>query len=609
MRNKSIFAIIVFLIASIVALLYVSPAFMKITGLDYAIFEYAGKEINLGNLPYVDFFDHKPPAMFYLNALALFLANGSRWGIWAFELLALFSAGTFSFLFLKKYFGNFAAFFATLAFIFNVTYFHDGGNLTEEFALPLQFAILFLLSRWAEGKKPKLNVYLIGLLAGIATSLKQPLGGILVGVIAFILVQLLSDQNWKRFFVSAAYMFAGFVSVWAAWVLYFSIAGILVPFWEGAFVHNFAYSTLSTAERIAAFGETLHVLFRKSPFYMLSLVSYLVCIPMALLSSKRVFSNLTHKWLASLMFIAAVLGIYNGIFRRGFILYTIEQIGIRQIVELAAGLGFAFLGWAWLKTTLPQKIQNYLDTHFLVSYEAMSLPLIVCLVDLPVQVIMISLSGHGFLHYFMSSLPSLTILCAMILWVLQTKLKDQMRVVWLIVFLIPLFVPPLTTIIEKTRVSEDAELKRLAVYVEDHSDADEDVFIWSNRVQVYITSERMCSSSYFFVSPLFIHNDINQLHVQKLLKDFEENPPAMMIVSSNINRPFFYRDDPAECSLLLDRDVLAEMSEARFGTQVYIPEGMPKVYENICTNFSIVTPSSEELQATGMYFMEYTPDR
>jgi 4-amino-4-deoxy-L-arabinose transferase-like glycosyltransferase len=609
MRIKSVIITFVLLFASFSVLLYVSPALLKITDLDYAIFQYSGKAILQGKLPYVDFFDHKPPAMFYLNALALFLFKGSRWGIWVFEIIALSSSSLLCFSFLKKYFGTMGAFLATIAFVFNLTYVHNGGNLTEEFALPLHFAILFMLSKWAEGNKPGLNAYLIGVFAGIASCLKQTLGGILLGVIAFMVVQLLSDKNIKRFLRSTVVILAGLTTVWGAWVIYFSSKGILAPFWETAFAFNFAYVSLSTTERISALGMNISDLFGKSPYFMISLLSYIVCIPVAILSSRAVFKQLTNKWISALFFLFAGLGIYNGLFRHGLTLYSLDQIGTRQIAEIILGIGFGVTGWLWTRTKFTTILRNLLDKRYTISYEQISVPVIVCLVDLPVQLVMISLSGRGYDHYFMSALPALSILCAMFLWFLGTRMKDQMRTVWVWVFFIPLLLPALMNGIEKTKSSEDATVKELTQYIVEHTSSDEEIFIWSNRVPIYIESDRMSSSTYFFLSPLFLDSYQNSDLTARLLKDFEENPAALIIASTNFKRPFFYSEDPAYCMALSDTEELKELSETNYGTQVFVPEGMPEVYEYICKNYTSVDPQSDKLRSYGMYFLEYTPDR
>ncbi|MDO9299967.1 MAG: hypothetical protein Q7T89_01225, partial [Anaerolineales bacterium] len=78
---------------------------------DGGFFLYAGSQILDGKIPYLDFWDNKGPAIFYINALGLWLGGGSRWGVWAVEFLCIF--GTFLILYcaLSKRWGGGAALF------------------------------------------------------------------------------------------------------------------------------------------------------------------------------------------------------------------------------------------------------------------------------------------------------------------------------------------------------------------------------------------------------------------------------------------------------------------------------------------------------------------
>jgi len=57
---------------------------------DGGFFLYAGQQIVDGKLPYRDFWDSKGPGIFYINALGLFLGDGSRWGVWLVDMFDLF---------------------------------------------------------------------------------------------------------------------------------------------------------------------------------------------------------------------------------------------------------------------------------------------------------------------------------------------------------------------------------------------------------------------------------------------------------------------------------------------------------------------------------------
>ena len=610
MSRKSWIVIVVLILISAFVLIYASPALLKITDVDYAIFQYTGQQINEGKLPYVDFYDHKPPAMFYLDALVLAIAHGSRWGIWAYEFLSLSAASILCFFFLKKYFGNLAAFLATIAFLLNLTYFHNGGNLTEEYALPFQFGVLIFLSRWAEGKKTGLNAYLIGLFAGIASTFKQPMGAIILGAGVFMLVQLLTDKKVKRFLISAGYILAGVVTVWGAWFLLYTIQGILYPFWEAAFAFNFAWSSLSTAERISTFGKIIVILFNTSPFFMLAMLSYIVVLPVSFLSSKAVFQNSTHKWISVLFFGMGILGIYNGLFRRGLTLYPVDQMGTRQIIEIVLGIVLLVLGWAWLKSPLTKHMRSFLDGHFNVSFEEISLPMIVCLVDFPVQLGMISLSGNNFAHYFMSALPAFSILMAFFLWFLQTKTTHGVKYVWIGVLVIPIMIPALSTVIQKTRFSEDYTVKQISQYVVEHTSGEDEIFIWGNLVPVLIESGRDSSSSFFFIDPLFLKGYTSSFHTDQLMQQFLARTPQLIIATPNENRPLFYMENAQECNDLSNQDMLLDLAQQQYGTsKVFIPDGMPQVYTWICKNYTRVNPDLGALTAENLQIYQYTPGR
>ena len=62
---------------------------------DGGFFLYAGQQILNGKIPYLDFWDSKGPAIFYINALGLWLGGGSRWGVWAVEFLCIFGFHAF----------------------------------------------------------------------------------------------------------------------------------------------------------------------------------------------------------------------------------------------------------------------------------------------------------------------------------------------------------------------------------------------------------------------------------------------------------------------------------------------------------------------------------
>src|SRR6266508_2330841 len=82
-----------------------APPVQRIPRRDSSVFLYIGEQILAGQLPYRDIWDHKGPVIYYLNALGLYLAGGSRWGVWALEFLSLFAAAKLGFILMRESFG------------------------------------------------------------------------------------------------------------------------------------------------------------------------------------------------------------------------------------------------------------------------------------------------------------------------------------------------------------------------------------------------------------------------------------------------------------------------------------------------------------------------
>src|SRR5687768_898621 len=59
---------------------------------DSGVFLYTAWRMLDGEVPYRDVWDHKPPAIYVIDALGLVLGGGTLWGVWALEALALVSA-------------------------------------------------------------------------------------------------------------------------------------------------------------------------------------------------------------------------------------------------------------------------------------------------------------------------------------------------------------------------------------------------------------------------------------------------------------------------------------------------------------------------------------
>lgn len=260
-------------------LLPTSPMNMPFTYRDSGVFLYTGWRILHGELPYLDIWDHKPPIVFYINALGLLLSNNSRWGVWVIELFTLIFAGTLCFYLFKKIFGSIPSVISLIFCLLTLGFLIQGGNLTEEYALPLQFLALWLA---CDINKPNISpwrYFLIGFIGTLAFFTKQTTIGIWIAIIFYITLQKFSSRQFKPWIHNLIYLSASSLIFILVVVIFFSIHGAFWEFWNAAFDFNFVYSTPITGitNRLAPITSGLAPL-RRTGLFQIAMLGYILSI-------------------------------------------------------------------------------------------------------------------------------------------------------------------------------------------------------------------------------------------------------------------------------------------------------------------------------------------
>lgn len=92
-RNRQILSAALWLAALLIAL----PSLAYPLGRDQGVYFYVAREwLNHGSIPYRDLFDHKPPGIYVIYALAITLFRGHVWGIRVLEIAALGGSAWFA---------------------------------------------------------------------------------------------------------------------------------------------------------------------------------------------------------------------------------------------------------------------------------------------------------------------------------------------------------------------------------------------------------------------------------------------------------------------------------------------------------------------------------
>ncbi len=189
-------------------LLLVLPLFFLPIGFDYSIFYTGGKIIANGGRLYIDFIDIKPPLVFYTFALMHIIFNGNFLFYQFFNvLLVLITAvGIFESTFIA-FKNKWISFLAPIPFILFLLSF----NYNYIFQLELVFVCIFsLASLILFTRTPStLSAFILGILSGIAFSIKYPFGIIIFPILIFWYLNHFYTNRKKLLFV----FFLGFLAI------------------------------------------------------------------------------------------------------------------------------------------------------------------------------------------------------------------------------------------------------------------------------------------------------------------------------------------------------------------------------------------------------------
>jgi len=281
-------------------------------GRDGGIFLYIGSLILKGKIPYKDVWENKGPLVFYINALGLFLTNGSRWGVWLFEFLFFFCAGCIGYLLIKRILGVLPALIGTFIWISAAGNVLQGGNFSEEYSLLFSFIALFYYVKSLELPDRKLYSLLIGVSLGVNFLLRPNNIGLQVAAVAAYFIMAIVSRDWRLFVQRAALILLGGIAVLAPVILYFSLQSALTEMINIVLVFNVQYSAGGGLSRVwgglfnASYSFGLIIVLSAIFGYCLSLLSFL---------KREAFGTMLGKFLLILMLgwpIEAVLSTLSG---------------------------------------------------------------------------------------------------------------------------------------------------------------------------------------------------------------------------------------------------------------------------------------------------------
>lgn len=442
---------------ALIALFPGNPLNMTLPSRDAGVFLYVGWRFLNGDIPYRDVWDHKPPLIYFVDALGLKLAPDSLWGVWWLQFIFIFFTIFLIYRLLDKEFSAYAAIAGVITLASGLLSILDLGNVTEEYALIFQALSLWLFIAAWKKDFPGRSLFWIGLCGGFAFNFKQTTIGLWIAyALILFMVRLSQRKSPLKDFLPFS---IGCLVPSIVFTLYFASQNALADYWDQAFLYNFVY-----------------------------------------------------------------IGKHEGIRR-------LIPVFIKGFLHLSSGGVLYLAGLGWL-TGLA-----YAGSHRKAVFETIHPLVLVALVDLPLEIVLITVSGRSILHYYLTPLPIMAILAGVLVFTVYELLKNTRYAFLqklrsyapaiLLAAIILLQFGQFTHYPEYVSEAASDSYAPVIEYVEQNTEPDDKVLIIGAESVVNFLARREAPTRYVYQYPLALLG--SRLMFEEYFNQIRANKPALII--------------------------------------------------------------------------------
>jgi 4-amino-4-deoxy-L-arabinose transferase-like glycosyltransferase len=228
---------------------------------DEGVYAYIAYRLDYNELPYRDWFDHKPPGVFWAYRLALALPFDSVFSIHLIAMAVSAGTGVALFFLARRLFGNSTAMLAALLFAAlsaDPAIQGQAANTEIFMLLPMVLANLLVLRLVQEPRSNAIFPFATGLLYGLATIFKQVAGANWLALLASVPWLLSPPRRFRGTGSLVLWSILGIAISWGAVAAFFWSRGAFPDLVYNVFTHNLRYSSsLPVAERWEYLKDTL----------------------------------------------------------------------------------------------------------------------------------------------------------------------------------------------------------------------------------------------------------------------------------------------------------------------------------------------------------------
>lgn len=271
--------VIVILVMAAIAFLFLTKSPMHIwkheeSGVDSSVFKTVAYMMSEGAMPYRDSFDHKGPLLYFFNYIGM-LFSFYR-GIWVIEFFSLLVSLCFMYKIAELQCGRFMSYLAVVAALSLLFPFFEGGNFSEEYAMPFIAAALFIFLRYYMEKNiDRKSLFFCGFCFGAVCLLRPNLTAVWVVFCPAVLVACLWEKKVKQLPRFLIWFLAGMGSMVLPFTAWLAVRGCLTDCIECYIRFNVLYTeSAGFTQKADAFLYFMN--------QDMVIISFLICIYFAL---------------------------------------------------------------------------------------------------------------------------------------------------------------------------------------------------------------------------------------------------------------------------------------------------------------------------------------
>ena len=213
-----------------------------ISSTDSSVFRNVAEVILNGGMPYSDIFDHKGPLLYILNTLGQ-LINFKN-GIWIIELFSIFVVLFFTYKSFKLFCKTTNSYIGTFLISTILIQYLEGGNLTEEYAIPFISVSLYIFLDYLKNQNiSKLRIIICGFSFASVCLIRINMIPVWIAFSLAVLFKLIKEKKYDMIWKFLLYFVIGISIITLPIIIWLYCKGALSDFISQYFLFNFTYTS------------------------------------------------------------------------------------------------------------------------------------------------------------------------------------------------------------------------------------------------------------------------------------------------------------------------------------------------------------------------------